>query len=201
MMDRLITFGCSYTYGFGLPDCYVNDFDPGPFASQHSWAAILAKKLNRRLVNLSHSGSSNLEILNSVLNYNFLPDDKVIVQWSFTDRDTIFHPTKGNIQIGPWESYEHFKEWLKIHSAYDLTVKSWLYMHHAQQHLKLLNVDFSFLNIIELNQKPRWASNIEFLKTNFKDFQDAYPKAKDNVHPGIECHVSVAEEIYKEINT
>jgi hypothetical protein len=193
-MNRLITFGCSYTYGFALPDSNMSN------ASEYAWPTLLANKLNLRLINLGHSGSSNLEILNTILNYNFLPGDKVIVQWSFYNRDTIFHPTKGCIQVGPWEEYAYYDEWAVVHTLYDLKNKSLLNIHHAWQHLKMLDVDFDFLNIDEPYGKTRWSTDIKFLKTSFKDYENVYPKANDGVHPGVECHAKVAEEIFNEMS-
>jgi hypothetical protein len=193
-MSRLITFGCSYTYGFSLPDSGNSS------SSQYSWASLLADILNLRLVNLSQSGSSNLEILTALLNYNFLPDDLVIVQWSFYNRDTVFHPTKGCIQIGPWETYEHYKEWATVHTIHDLKIKSLLSIHHAWEHLTLLGIDFKFLNIDEKYPMTKWTTDIKFLKTSFKDYENVYPKANDDVHPGVECHAKIAEEIFNEMN-
>lgn len=198
-MDRLITFGCSYTFGHSLDDCYLGNGKPGPVASKLAWPEQLASQMNLRCVNLGQSGSSNLEILNEVLNYSFQPNDFVIVQWSFKDRDTVFHPTKGCIQIGPWEEYENLREWTKVHTAYDLKIRSKMYIHHAYLHLKSLNVKFKFLTIESIDYGPQWFKDVEFLQTSFKDIQEKFPKALDNYHPGKECHTFVANSIFNEL--
>jgi hypothetical protein len=198
-MNRLITFGCSYTFGHSLDDCYLGNGRPGPIASKLAWPEQLAHKLNLRCINLGQSGAGNLEILNNILNYSFQPDDVVIVQWSFKDRDTIFHPTKGCIQIGPWGDYENLKEWTKVHSAYDLKIRSKLYMHQASLYLDSLTITFKFLRIEDIDNGPKWFNNIKFLQTNFKDVQEQFPKALDDYHPGTECHAFIANSIFDEI--
>lgn len=76
-MSRLITFGCSYAYGTGLPDCNnwmfnkLHNLKP----SKMGWASLLAKKLKVDCVNESFPGSSNTEILYNVLKFNYQPDD------------------------------------------------------------------------------------------------------------------------------
>lgn len=82
-MSRLITFGCSYTYGQGLPDCentvintgikkfYVNSSAP----SKQGWPSILSKRLDLELVNISAPGLlSNNQTAN--LLYEVLKNDR-----------------------------------------------------------------------------------------------------------------------------
>ena len=43
----LITFGCSFTYGHGLPDCIGGpDGHAGPTPSEQAWPAMLGKIIN-----------------------------------------------------------------------------------------------------------------------------------------------------------
>jgi hypothetical protein len=45
---RIIAFGCSYTYGHGLPDCLDDDkITQGPTHSNLAYPSILAEKLFR----------------------------------------------------------------------------------------------------------------------------------------------------------
>ena len=82
-LSRLIAFGCSLTYGFGLPDCYVSDMQHGPNPSVHAWPALTATALKLDIVNKAISGASNLKILNEILNFDFNIEDTVIILWSF----------------------------------------------------------------------------------------------------------------------
>ena len=72
-MQRLITFGCSYAYGTGLEDCknwFFNQFHHLK-PSKLGWAQTLANKLDIELVNKSFPGSSNIEVLYSILKFDF----------------------------------------------------------------------------------------------------------------------------------
>jgi hypothetical protein len=71
MKRRLVTFGCSFTYGQGLPDCPTGVEAP----SQYSWPYLLSSQLDRQLVNRGIPGASNLQILNEILNFEFEETD------------------------------------------------------------------------------------------------------------------------------
>ena len=43
---KLVTFGCSYTYGHGLPDCIMAKGRAGKRPSKFAWPYLLAKKLD-----------------------------------------------------------------------------------------------------------------------------------------------------------
>ena len=60
---RIISFGCSYTYGHGLADCLEEDkITQGADPSKLAFASLLAKKINCKCINLGKSGNSNKEI-------------------------------------------------------------------------------------------------------------------------------------------
>jgi hypothetical protein len=82
----LVTFGCSYTYGLGLADCFIPPHLAGPEPSKFAWPQILANGLNTECVNMSKPGSSNKEILNTLLNFKFAADDIIIIMWTFIER-------------------------------------------------------------------------------------------------------------------
>ena len=63
MFNKLITFGCSNTFGVGLPDCWPNT----EFPSKLGWAQQLANGVSLPLTNLSRPGASNLGILNDII--------------------------------------------------------------------------------------------------------------------------------------
>jgi hypothetical protein len=107
-MKRLIAAGCSLTYGHGLPDCVdkYNQKHPGPEPSKIAWPGLLADKLNRSCINLGCPGASNKQIWHTLLNFNFEPDDIVIVYWSFihrycflTDKKSKFLKFKTSINV------------------------------------------------------------------------------------------------------
>lgn len=90
-MARFITFGCSITYGEGLPDCVSeNRLWAGPEPSKISWASLLANNYRAEMVNLSLPGASNFYISNKILEFNWQPGDIALVLFTYFHRYTIF---------------------------------------------------------------------------------------------------------------
>jgi hypothetical protein len=83
---RLVAFGCSFTYGVGLRDCFILPDEPGLVPSKFSWPQLVANELNMDCINMSRPGSSNKEILNTLLNFKFNSTDVVVIMWSFLER-------------------------------------------------------------------------------------------------------------------
>lgn len=202
-MDRLITFGCSNTFGHGLPDCFIPPQHPGQEPSKLAWPQILADKLNKECINMSSPGSSNLKILESILKFNFDSTDTVMVMWADPARDTIYTSPEENTTVAHWvtDSNINVKEWLKLHNEYDLAMRTWFMMHHAWLHL--LPYTFYFLDCHHdryfYDIRPTWADSITILKTRIDIEREKHPKALDDMHPGVECHSTIAEMIHKEI--
>ena len=88
-MSRLFAFGCSNTYGEGLPDCWA-DNDAGPTPSMFAWPQLTADALNLECVNLSVPGTSNKQICNDILNTNFKQSDIVVIMWTYFNRTCFF---------------------------------------------------------------------------------------------------------------
>ena len=78
-MSRLITFGDSFTYGHHLVD-----------NNKQAWPAVLGTIMNLPVVNVAQPGSSNVEILAEILNFEFKDNDLVIIGWTFVERDIVF---------------------------------------------------------------------------------------------------------------
>ena len=67
---NLITFGCSHTYGAGLPDCWIPNKGHGPKPSNNAWPSVLKQKLNFKSIdNSSRPGSSNKMIAKTIIEY------------------------------------------------------------------------------------------------------------------------------------
>ena len=204
-MARVVAFGASYVYGHGLPDCFIFPDSAGAKPSNWAWPTKLANKLGIEGVNVSSPGASNQEILDTILNFKFEYNDIIFVMWTNKDRDIIYNSTGKRITtVAHWTRDENsnVKEWLKLHSEYDLAMRSWLSIHHAYLHLAYK--EFYFLNgcpgDLEFNTIcPPWADHIKFLKSDITAFDFNNPKALDNIHPGIECHFQFAESVYNEI--
>lgn len=198
MKLRLVTFGCSFTYGDSLNN-----------PNRESWPVLLSKMIGKKSVNKAIPGASNLEILNSILSFKFRATDSVIIGWTYCNRDIIFNGILPNTKIGPWLDQEIFENWVKVHTAYDSRVRSGIYIHHANSYLKSLGI--KTLNtwappVILLNyftdsfskdrNLPKLIGNIKLHKgiLNMDDY------ANDNQHPGPISHRNAAEKFLKILN-
>lgn len=206
--NRLITFGCSHTFGHGLPDCIGYKNLPGVYPSKMSWPSLLAKKLKLEVINMAMPGCSNFAILDKILNFTFKQDDIVIVLWSYFERDMIFRTdgvrnhfrTNNKVRIIRKSALDY---WPEIHNYYDVRMRSWYYMHHA--HLTLIQKvkEFFFLHVNYdkefMEIRPEFTNNMQFPKTLFDDYLKIPPLALDGLHGGINCHKKFAGDLYKEL--
>jgi hypothetical protein len=184
---RLVIFGCSFTYGSGLPDC-VN-WEAAP--SKHSWTQLVADKLGYTLDNQGCPGGSNLEILYKILNYKFITTDQVIIMWSLPMRDVKFKRLIGPFrQVGTWMTDSFAKKWMMSASEYDYEQRSWLYMHHAQVYLDSINVKHLHAPSFPINNKPRFITINNLLNGAIVKC-DTVPDG----HPGVESNKRTAERI------
>lgn len=81
---KLKSFGCSLIFGTDLADDGRNG--PKATASQHTWPALLAKKLNRQYHCYARPGSGNLQILDTLLSHIDDSDTLYVVGWTYSDR-------------------------------------------------------------------------------------------------------------------
>lgn len=199
MKNRLVTFGCSYTYGQGLKDCHIEPNLPGPNPSKFAWPSLLASKLNYECVNLGTPSFSNLAILNSILNYKFLPNDTVVVMWTFKTRDMEFKDSENVEHYGRWK-----KHWISKQNIYNLIMRGYMQIHHAKCFLENIGLKYYFLDAdIYFNftdDIPDWLAQIPFVKFDFRKYEYYPPIGLDNLHPGPMFHQKAAETVFNEIN-
>ncbi len=194
-MSRLITFGCSYTFGNGLPDCDKNT------PSKLAWPSVLGKHMNKDVVNVSVGGASNFEILYNILNFNFQEQDTVVIMWTHYHRDTFFKKlffSKGPInRLGSWSGGSLSNKWIENMNDKTFIIKTWTYMHHADLYLKTKKVKYiHFPARYEELSIYKQEFIIDNLYTNGLKTVD---HCKDG-HPGIESNKQTAEIIYKILN-
>lgn len=200
-IKRLVTFGCSFTYGAGLED-----------PNTQAWPAVLGRLTKRTVINNGSIGSSNLEILARILSFNFQEDDLVVIGWTYCNRDIIFKKDGVDEKITPWMNGDIFKNWLAIHNEYDIEVRSGLYIHHAElylNNLKIKNYGFwavpgagkkidKFLTRV-FNTAPRMPV---FVKENtlHKNIMNLVDIAPNNSHPGPVAHTVAGGKLYRIVN-
>ena len=200
-MARLIAFGCSFTYGLALDD-----------PSTQAWPAVLGKLTNRTVINNGSPGSSNLEILSCILDFNFQKDDLVVIGWTYCNRDVIFNKNNIYEKITPWMDGDMFETWSGLHTDYDTAVRSGMYIHHAElylNNLKIKNYGFwavpgpaakidRFLTVV-FNNAPQMPI---FVKKNtlYKNIMNSVDRALNNSHPGPLAHSIAGKKLYRIVN-
>jgi hypothetical protein len=196
--NRLIAFGCSFTYGAGLPDCFDQKHQHhGPTPSKLGWVQLVADKLNLTAHNMGVPGASNLEILYNVLQFEFKKTDTVIIMWTFPNRDLFFkkYSFKYRVQqLGLWCTDKLSIRWMKSLDEYDQGVKSWINIHHADVVLKQAGV-----NYLHIPSHPRELIRYrpKFINIDNLDLDGLiHVDVGLDPHPGIESNKLTAEKIY-----
>lgn len=210
--NRLVAFGCSYTYGEGLPDCldtFNNPNTPMPQPSQLSWASVLAEKLNLECLNKAVCGASNKEIQHTILGEKLHKDDTVVILWTHNDRSCILKPDGNPDQFIP--SYTEKRRgnppgrrdlnklyYYYFWDEYNTKCETFVAIDHTYRYLTGLGIKvYNFTlrrekNKIssELKNLPTWFS---VPLTNFSVIDDIAP---DGTHPGIAASADMAEQAY-----
>lgn len=203
-MSRLIAFGCSITYGQGLPDCYVPPNNAGDKPSQYAWPSLLGKRLDKEVVNLGSPGSGNLEILYKLLQYKFQENDLCVIYWSFYNRIDLVRLKPNIDKIHRLNLEDIDKKFLsengyKVHTE----LRNYMLIHHAALHLEKIAVPYFFLD-----RKVQYANVFtpvpSFLKVQNHDntnmditFRIDY--ALDHLHPGIQSQEKIANYMFNRI--
>ena len=189
---RIVAFGCSYTYGHGLPDCLDNDGHPGTNDSKLAFPALVAKKLECEYVNLGKSGSSNKEIWNDILNFNFKEGDIALVTWTYYSRFCIIKSNRTK-RINPWNEQDK-PFYMNYSNRNDLLLDFYTRLNHVNTYLQ--NKDIKSLNYIIENNKeksPEW-NTVDIL-----GLFEKIDEAADKCHPGEHSHIVFADEIHNHI--
>jgi hypothetical protein len=197
---RLITFGCSITYGHGLEDCcFGQSYEPGPIPSKLAWPSLLAEKLNLECVNLSRPGFSNKAITKKILEFEYQTNDIVVVQWTFKNRSSVFIDENQIECIGPWlkdkksrKFYEYF--YSDIEGEWDFQTKSLA----SKSYLDLLGLKNYHLALKrdDLRNTYYW-NKVNYLPIFFLDIARNMEKALDQLHPGSDSHRIFADGLFK----
>lgn len=190
---RLISFGCSYTYGHGLPDCPDNNGLPQlNKPSELSYPFILAKKLNYDCVNLGKSGNSNKEIWNDILTFDFQSTDVVVVVWTYYSRFCIIKSTSIR-RINPWKEEEKVF-YMNYSNRNDMIIDFYGRLNHVNFYLNSVGVKNYHYIIEDIEDKtPKWNT------TNILGTFNKIDEADDHCHPGLLSHSTFAEKLYKQI--
>tara|TARA_B100000085_G_scaffold70905_1_gene63576 strand:- start:12201 stop:12875 length:675 start_codon:yes stop_codon:yes gene_type:complete len=220
-MPRIVAFGCSFTYGEGLPDWSESKGLPSRFA----WPAVLGMKLEYEVLNQGIPGGSNKQCAMKVLDTEFDEDDIAIFYWTFWHRDVIFRENKGkrcDLKILPSQN-ENFKDWTKkekkilqfyyknSYEPFHSFIEDIAWINHAKYHLDGLgikNFHFTVMPIPYVERGkgllPFWDKKIHLPKWNKVDFvQLCHRKFQvdemPDGHPGVKTQSIMANKILKVI--
>jgi hypothetical protein len=211
-MARLIAYGCSFTYGDGLEDCWdIKQKISGDTPSKFAWPQVLADKLGLECVNLGKPGSSIKYATNKVLETEFQKDDIVVFLWPYFSRTCFFQDDGTERKLNPhtlngWSRSIHEKRYAreyyeKFFTETDALKDGYLFINLANYHLTSLGIksyhysaQHTEINDLVRPDTPQW-SDVKLLPRTFK-FID---KGLDNIHPGSESHKLFAEGILEDI--
>lgn len=217
-MARLITFGCSFAYGLGLPDTIDQKKPPYIYTkpSNYSWAKLLGDMLGRETINKGIPGAGNKEILQNIIATKYEPDDLVIVAWSnfdrydwyrYNDATTGYHKYPEEDVHTLLEQNFNDEKWAKNNH-----ISNWYIIHHASCYLKSINVQQMHYNIIQVNIYPLPFPDLHI--TNFVDVPTAEwsvdqcldgrilpDGSRVGGHPGIESQKLLCKMFYDKIQT
>ena len=207
-MPRLITFGCSKTFGHGLPDCWNAKINkPGLNPSKYAWPQLLAEKLNLTCVNLGRPGSSNREIWWRAVNTKFESTDTVIILWTYLNRSCIIDPQTmlEPRQLAHWGEHRESKIYAKLLGfSNDLDQEL-----VGRQHIELTNYYIAQQNVSKIYnfsaESHNWNHSFDWANVNFLGHADFawgnhyFDLALDNLHPGTQSHRMMADYMQKQI--
>lgn len=198
-MPRLVAFGCSYTFGVGLPDVHPHIYDTPRIPSAMAWPNILAKMLDREVQNLGVGGSGNAEILDKILRYEFLPDDIVVIMWSHFVRHDHFRIKHLNFTGSrEWKDLARFQTDPNL--IYENAYNNYMSFHHCELFLKNKNIESysiaGFKADWDMFPIPKFLNLENLLNIDENYFLD---RALDKAHFGIKSHAKLAEIIYNKI--
>ena len=208
-MTNLYAFGCSNTYGFGLPDCwnYIKKIQAGP-PSQYAYPALVAKELGLDIFNHSECGVSNKWIMHLIHNTTIEDNSIVLVHWTYTDRWCIHHDEYNMLHLGQWliKKNKTAKSYYKnnIWNEYDSTYELYYYANYVKllcqsKNCKLLQYASPSINkfIFDNDWNKVTFPEHSIMSTTIANTQ--FSMALDRRHPGIIHHRLFAEQVIKDI--
>lgn len=207
-MDRLVTFGCSYTYGHGLPDCITDHGGAGKIPSKFAWPQLLAKKLDKELYNAGIPGASNKLIMDTVINFPFKPTDTVVILWTYLSRHCILSHKKlepgtkldKEVRVLPNGNLHTF---IGTNDNLSLSARYYRLLHNEEDQLIMTNHYISYVRLyLEKHNIPNLQTTINELDhpliydISWSDLANNYPSTPDG-HIGIEAQEELTNRIYK----
>lgn len=208
---RLVTFGCSRTYGMGLPDVYPDNKKQG---SDYAWPVHFKNYYNYdSLLNLARPGVDNSHIARTVLDFTTSDDEDsfYIIQWATPNRISFYDEKDNKYDFyGIWSLedkdpkkatkakfyYENF------FSGYQSKINTIMMIYMIQLHMEKINkkyfmftftnsgifeIDFDFFKNLPIDGNTIYPINSSHVEEENTDI------ALDNNHNGVKFHKRFAE--------
>jgi len=192
-MSRIVIFGDSYSYGDGLAD-----------PLKQNYGHLLGVLAHKEVINKAISGSSNTRIAYEVLNFDFEPNDVVLIGWSYACREMLAIKNTEIQNLGTWidDSIKLNRAWLEyLCDEHDLAIKSFMHMHHINTYLTNKNINYiqywfeELPEMFDLKTKYFWADTIKMDVDLFKEIQPVDLTSCN--HPGPKSHKLFAYHLFK----
>jgi len=196
---RLLVFGSSDTYGAHLPDCNPNtqlEIKPSAYA----WPNILGKKMSMPVHNMALPGASNREILLSILTSKIVETDLILVCWTLVNRTYILREDTSLDRIYPNLKTKPAELYYRLYDINNLVYNTMLDISHAN--LFFLNKKCDIYNF--------YTDPFIHIKTNsiildpsliyLNKLKLTVDRAMDNLHPGLQSHINIANYVYGVLN-
>ena len=202
-MSRLVAFGCSFTYGHGLADCYETNGDHGPNPSNTSWPISLGVLLGvDEIINCGKPGVGNKFIWKNILDFNFYDDDIVVILWSYIERYCVFHEHWVDHFLPSSDRKVNKFYYTHLYSDLDRVIDFFNRADHIKRYLDNKNIK-NFHSTHNLrwyreNDVPKW-NTVKLLSTDMRSLDKKFPRALDGSHPGQLAHDQFANDVYLEI--
>ena len=217
---KLVTFGCSFTYGHGLADCVAQDGSHGPTASKRAWPSILGGLTDMQVDNASIAGSSNLMITKTIVDYSkYDKNTVVVIMWSHNNRETIYKPggeeklhmLPGFLSAGMpkdfwWDKEDTFKKdvttyYETFHEDWNATLNQMIRMNFVHAFLKSKGIQSFHVYCEHYHEDFNYFKKFNVRDLNLKRFNwsDHFhiDDALDvpNPHPGPKSHALIATNL------
>jgi hypothetical protein len=170
-ISHLVVIGCSFSYGDGLTN-----------PKEDSWAALLSKKLNVPVVNLSSRGGGNDRIMRRLYEYHYLNSSKnnnpfYIIAFSHSSRREEYLRAANDYMVMSMKPDPELMKKQTYSSLFLLNHDSFI---SARKKLMVRSYVSDFLN----------TNNINYLTTDFM------PDSEDELQSLREIYPAVYEKIY-----
>jgi len=204
---RLITFGCSHTWGDALSIEQNSAYPKRRSLPPHplSWPYVLGEMMDREVINISYPGESNKGIAHKMFNFKFKGGDIVIPLWTHIGRHCIIEKISST-EIG---NYKRHNSWyVELEKETETYYRDY---HTIDDELYQTLCFIEWINLRLGNKVERIVNGfadkevLKFIKGQCKEldvwripFFEGYSKwgvAYDGLHLGKEGHLKFAEDM------